>query len=212
MTYGEAKRMALRLAFTDSIAGDQIPDTYNNQADYTNQIPGLVDSALMDIVTRAKHIPALVMLDDLDSTEQGAFTVYTMPYGYQDMMHGGLIATTRDGYSGEDRIIRYRGYRLIGGQLYVPRNAPQHMQMEYWRYPTSVGNHPDDFLQLDGTPDMHPAIPYYVAAQLCQYDDAFRYQANRNEYETKIALLHDPIFVEEEPINDVYNFNGGSWY
>lgn len=212
MTYGEVKRMALKLAFTDTIAGDQIPDTYNNQADYTNQIAGLVDSALMDIVTRAKHIPALVSLDELESVEVPGFTVYTLPADYQDMMHGGLVSVTRDHIGWPDRIVRYRGYRFIGGKLYVPECAPANMQMEYWRYPVSVGADPADDLQLDGTPDMHQAIPYYVAAQLCQYDDAFRYQANRNEYETKIALLHDPIFVEEDPINDVYNFDGGAWY
>lgn len=64
-------------------------------------------------------------------------------------------------------------------------------------------------VQLDGTADMHSAVPYYVAAQLVMYDDAFRYQALRNEYETKITLLHDPVFVEETPVNNVYDFFGG---
>lgn len=212
MTYGEVKRMALKLAFTDTIAGAEIPQSYNNQADLTLQIPGLVDSALMDIVTRAKHIPALVSLDDLEKSTIPGFTIYTMPSDYQDMMHGGLVAAVHDSYGWNDKIIRYRNYRFIGGKLYLPENAPQHMSMEYWRYPVSVGASPADSVQLDGTPDMHPAIPYYVAAQLLQYDDAFRYQANRNEYETRISMLHDPVFVEETPITDVYNFNGGAWW
>ena len=209
MNYGDIKREALKLAFTDTVAGEQIAPSYNNQADYINQIPGLVDSALMDIVTRAKHIAALAPLEGLQRTEaMPGYDAYIMPYDYQDMMHGGLIASIRDGY-GVERITRYRGYRLIGGNLFVPRNAPPHMTLEYWRFPTSVGTSPSDGDTVDGTPDMHSAIPYYVAAQLVMYDDAFRYSALRNEYETKIAMLHDPVFVEEEPVNDVYSFFGG---
>ena len=34
MTYGECKNRALQLAFNYSLAGTEIPGTYNNQADY----------------------------------------------------------------------------------------------------------------------------------------------------------------------------------
>lgn len=208
MTYGEVKREALKLAFTDTIAGQDIPNSYNSQADYVLQIPGLVDSALMDIVTRAKHIPEVVQLDDLKSSQQNAFIAYCMPPDYQDMVHSGLVAFIPDAF-GEEQIVRFRNYRLIGGKLLVPRTAPKGMSLEYWRFPRSVGSNPADSVQLDGTADMHSAVPYYVAAQLVMYDDAFRYQALRNEYETKITLLHDPVFVEETPVNNVYDFFGG---
>ena len=49
MTYGELKNRVLELIFSYSVAGSQIPATYNNQADYIAMIPGLVNNGQMDI-------------------------------------------------------------------------------------------------------------------------------------------------------------------
>lgn len=207
MTYGEVRREALRLAFQDSIAGERIPENYNNQADYTAMIPGLVDAAQMDIVTRAKkQIPAFVSLSDLSCSENGAFYVYNLPADCQDIMHGGLVYTR-----GND-IGRYSGYKLIGQMIFVPKSFSGELSLEYWRYPVSVGSDPADNIQLDNTEDTHSAIPYYVAAQMLLYDDPFRYQALRNEYETRISALHNPVFVENGKVEDVYDFFGGGFW
>ena len=177
MTYGDVKREALRLAFQDTIAGAQIPESYNNQADYTGQIPGLVDSAQMDIVIRAKKISAVTPLPSLAMTMENTFRVYTLPDDCQEIMQGGLVQMQDNGY-GDMLVRRYGGYRAVGKALFVPKSAPREMGLEYWRYPESVGTNPTDCQQLDNTADTHSAIPYFVAAQLVMYDDAFRYQAN----------------------------------
>ena len=203
MTYGDVKRLALQLAFTDTVAGQEIPGSYNGQADYLLQIPGLVDSALTDITLRGKRLPAAVALAELPSRVQGGYTVYTLPADYRELMHGGLVALVSDGCGGQE-FRCYRQFRFLGGELAVPRSAPGELTLEYWRAPASVGSAPSDSAPLDGTPDMHRAIPYFVAAQLVMYDDGFRYQALRSEYEVRVAALRDGLTVEEVPIRDAY--------
>ena len=211
MTYGDVKREVLKLIFSDTIAGSEIPSTYNNQADYIKMIPQLVDSAQMDIATRAKKIPAMVPLDSLEHEESGGFTVYTLPDNCLDVMHGGLVRSYTNEF-GIPEMTRFHHYRFYGNKLYVPNKVRGEFNLEYWRYPESVGADPEESLKLDNTPDTHQAIPFYVAAHLLLYDDAFRYSALRNEYETRIAMLHNPVFVEDSRVEDVYGgFNWGGW-
>ena len=51
MTYGELKQRVLELIFSYSVAGSEIPATYNNQADYLAMIPGLVNNGQRPILT-----------------------------------------------------------------------------------------------------------------------------------------------------------------
>ncbi len=44
MTFGELKKRVLQLIFSYSVAGSEIPATYNNQADYLAMIPGLINT------------------------------------------------------------------------------------------------------------------------------------------------------------------------
>ena len=67
MTYGELKKRVLQLIFSYSVAGSEIPATYNNQADYLAMIPGLVNNGQMDIATSVKRLPAQVLIDDLET-------------------------------------------------------------------------------------------------------------------------------------------------
>jgi hypothetical protein len=76
--------------------------------------------------------------------------------------------------------------------------------VEYYRYPKSIGDDPSDDLELDNTPDTHAALPYFVASQLVMYDDAFRYSALHNEWETRLSRLTEPVTVEYAPVDDVY--------
>ena len=79
MTYGELKNRVLELIFSYSVAGSQIPATYNNQADYIAMIPGLVNNGQMDIATSVKRIPAMAILSELESEQVGERILYQLP-------------------------------------------------------------------------------------------------------------------------------------
>lgn len=202
MTYGEVKRMALRLIFSDTAAGQPIAESYNDQADYLAAIPALVDSAQTDIAVRARRIPALCPVDSLSEREEGGFRVLTLPADCREPMHGGLLLPEGEEFG------RCRDYRLAGGRLWLPKSAPAGLILEYWRYPVSVGASPEDALELDNTPDVHAAIPFFVAAQLVLYDDSYRYAVLRSEYESRVAALRESARVEESTVGDVYGFDG----
>lgn len=200
MTYGEVKHTALKLLFSDTSAGQPIAESYNDQADYIAAIPALVDSAQTDVAVRARKIPAVIALSALAGEEDGGFTVYALPADCHEIVHSGLVV--KEG----ETLRRYGGYRLVGGKLYVPKSAPGGMELEYYRYPLSVGADPADELALDNSPDTHSAIPFFVAAQLVMYDDAFRYGALKSEYEARVAALRRSVRVERHGIDDVYGF------
>lgn len=194
MTYGEVKRMALKLIFSDTAGGVPIEDSYNDQADYLAAIPSLVDSAQMDIAVRARKIPALIPLSELRHEAREEFTAYELPEDCREVEGLVLPDLTRP------------DYRLIAGKLCVCGKAPAGTLLDYRRYPVSVGSDPEDSLVLDGTPDVHSAIPYFVAAQLVLYDDSYRYGALRNEYESRVTALRDKPRYESGSIQDVYGF------
>ena len=188
MTYGELKNRVLELIFSYSVAGSQIPATYNNQADYITMIPGLVNNGQMDIATSIKRIPAMVMLSELESEQVGE--------------RGGLL------FPKSWRYERFFGYRIIAGKLELPWHAPEGMALEYWRYPERVSAQTADSVELDNTPDVHECLVFYVAAHLLAYDDAYRYTTFLNMYEERISRLKEPVWIEPGPIEDVYRMRG----
>ncbi len=195
MTYGQVKRAALRLLNASTIAGAEIPLSYNDQADLVLAMPSLVDDAVMQIATTVKKIPAAACLGRLEKIGAGSGVLYTLPADCWRLMNGGLL---RPGEGG-----RFHDYRLLGRQLLLPREEPT-LWAEYWRYPASVGNAPDDDAPLDNSPDTHTAIPYFVAGQLVMYDDAFRYAALHNEWESRLRRLGEAVFTERSPLRDAY--------
>ena len=60
MLYSEIKRAVLSHINQYSIAGGQVSLTYNNQADYVNRIPQLINEALVNIRTSVKPLPTVV--------------------------------------------------------------------------------------------------------------------------------------------------------
>lgn len=203
MNYGQVKLASLRLINSATIAGTEIALTYNNQADYVQAIPLLVDDAQMYIATTVKPIAELVALDELPRSDAGSFWVYTLPDNCWQIMHGGLIRSFKNDLD-RQAINRFHDYRLYGkDRLFVPKRV-EHLALEYYRYPQSVGSEPDDSVELDNTPDTHAAIPYYVAAHLVMYDDSFRYASLYNEFETRLGRLGAPMRTETELMDDVY--------
>lgn len=206
MTYGQVKKAALQLIFSESIAGDPIANTYNNQADYVRAIPNLVNDGMMYIATTVKRIPELVPLTSLESQDFGAYTLYTMPENFWRLDNGGLI-WQRPELGGGYTMQRFHHYKIYANnKLMISKKVPNLDQMivEYYRYPEMLKDDPKDSIELDNTPDTHAALPYFVAAQLVMYDDAFRYASLHNEWETRLSRLTEPVTVEYAPVDDVY--------
>ena len=195
MTYGQVKRAALRLLNASTIAGSEVPLSYNDQADLVLAMPSLVDDAVMQIATTVKKIPAAVCLDKLEQLSAGGGTLYTLPADCWRLMNGGLLRADGEG--------RWHDYRLLGRQLLLPAGEKE-LWAEYWRYPVSVGDEPEDDAPLDNSPDTHTAIPYFVAGQLVLYDDAFRYAALHNEWESRLRRLGEAVFTERSRVRDAY--------
>jgi hypothetical protein len=71
MLYSDIKRAVLSHINQYSIAGAQVALTYNNQADYVNRIPQLINEALVNIRTSVKPLPTIVeigLIFDEDDT------------------------------------------------------------------------------------------------------------------------------------------------
>ena len=210
MNYGQVKKASLQLIFSESIAGDPIASSYNNQADYERMIPRLVNDGMMYIATTVKKIPAMCSLQDLrKDTYNENFDIYELPGDCFEMMAGGLVLAHKKNDFGEIANRVHRNYRLYGGnQLWLPKGQGDGLYLEYWRYPRQVCDDPGDKEELDNTPDTHACIPYWVAAQAVMYDDAFRHATLYNTFEDRISRLRpNQSFIEDSRVQDVYGFD-----
>lgn len=215
MTYGQVKKASLQLIFSESIAGDPIASSYNNQADYERMIPRLVNDCMMYIATSVKKIPAMCPLEDLYvDTSNENFDIFTLPDDCFEMMNGGLVLQHKMNDFGEIANRVHKNYRLYGGnQLWLPKGQGANLYVEYWRYPEMLPDEPDDNAALDNTPDTHACIPYWVAAQAVMYDDAFRHATLYNTFEDRISRLKpNPTFIEDARVQDVYGFGSFPGY
>lgn len=197
MTYGQLRRAVLRLLNADTLAGESVPLSYNNQADLVLAIPGLADDAMMQIATTARRIPASAALEDLEKRREGGSDVYLLPSDCWRLRGRCPLRTAEGG--------RYTDGRAVGRRLAVPAGT-EGLRLEYWRYPVSLGDAPRDGEELDNEPDTHAAIPYFVAAQLVLYDDPYRYVALHNEWEKRLARMSEPVVAERAEIGEVYGF------
>ena len=207
MTYGQLKKQVMQLIFSESIAGNEIPPSYNNQADYLRMIPGLANDGMVYIATTVKRIPEMVSLTELPYEEMpNGDRLYTMPSDFWRMHNGGLIwpkpiGCHRTAYE------RFHWYKIYANnKLLIPKRVPNldEMLVEYYRYPHQLEDEPADDEELDNTPDTHAALPYYIAAQLVLYDDPFRYSALYNAFETRLSRITEPITTEYSVVDDAY--------
>lgn len=200
MNYGWARDFTLELINQHSVAGIKIPETYNNQADYTNRIPKLLDDAQHYVATTTGKIRELANLEELPRNERGAWYIYTLPANCWQVCSGGLVRF--DG----PQLHRYHQYRLIGNhQLAVPKTLDGTMSVEYYRYPVKLGNDPKDTTPLDNTEEAQRALPYYAAAHLVMQDNAFAYASLFNEFEAKLARLAEVLQAEPTVVEDAYS-------
>lgn len=207
LTYGQLKKLVMQLIFSESIAGSEIPETYNNQADYLRMIPGLANDGMIYIATTVCKIPELVPLNSLESKDMGTHTLYELPRDFWQMHNGGII-WPRPLPEGGVTYDRYHWYRVYAkNKLLVPKNVRNldEMMVEYYRYPMPLGDNPEDDVELDNTPETHAALPYYIAAQLVMYDDPFRYSALWNAFETRLGRITEPVTTEYTLVDNAYD-------
>ena len=211
MNYGEARDLALHLIHQESIAGTRIPGTYNNQQDYLDKIPGLINAAQMDLATTSKKIPASVMLGELTYTEMSHSRIYTLPKDMWQRRGSGILVPAPREYRAQGQMYRrFNQCKDLGrDRIVLPTNLPEDSILEYWRYPTRLSLKPADTDELDNVPEAQEAVPYYVAAHLVIWDDAFLYASFYNEYEEKKMQMIELPTTEPSVVEDVFFFGGG---
>ena len=201
MTYGWVKNYALQLINRYSLSGNILPSHYNDQQDYLNRIPALVDDAVMYIATTVRPIPDCIKLSELAGEELGEYMVYEPPAGLYKFKSGGIVCAADGGMR------RFNAANILGnGKIIIPRELESGI-LEYYRYPHALSDPPADSEELDNTPDTHTAVPYYVAAHLMLDDNEFGYTALYNEFEAKLERLELPQQAENISILNEYAAN-----
>lgn len=207
MTYGELRDSALKLINQYSIAGVEIPPSYNNQADYISRIPSLVNAALTYISTSTRFIPAQCVFDAEDGESFGVYTKHTLPENFWQMRGSALLDIDTFSHA------KWTRYRMMPpDHILIDGRAPRHLMMEYFRKPELVKlPNPSDDQMIDGDPEVQQAVVYYVASHLVLYDDHFEYASLKNEFENMMdRMAARPNDVEIHTVEDVYGF-GGDW-
>ena len=200
MNYKWARDYTLELINQYSIAGAVTPETYNNQADYLARIPKLLNDAQIYVATTVGKIRAVEDLDNLSCDDNGKWLVYTMPGDFWQLCSGGLIR-----YDEDNELERCNLYHAIGAnQIAVSKTVSGNMSVEYYRLPRPLSEKPEDDELLDNTVPAQMALPYYVAAHLVMYDNAYAYQALMNEFETRLARLAESPTIIYGTVADTY--------
>lgn len=200
MNYKWARDFTLELINQYSIAGSRIPDSYNNQADYVLRIPKLLDDAQMYAATNQARIRAVVPMENLDHREREGWVMYELPEDCWQVCSSGILRL----YDG--KVQRYHKYHQVGDRgIMVPASLDGCLHLEYFRYPTLLGQNPTESTELDNSAAAQMALPYYVAAHLAMHDDPFVYQALYNEFEAKLARLAEVPKAEITSVEDSYD-------
>jgi hypothetical protein len=153
LNYGQVRDASLKLFNQYSLAGKDIADTYNNQADYLRRIPELVDDAMWEIASGPRRIRAAKQLVEERGREEGPFLRYSLPNDLMDIIPGGLF-TYKNGQRCEfpwDQMHYQTGYdRLDEKRILIPRDlARGELWLEYYRKPRRVMDSVNEGLTLE---------------------------------------------------------------
>lgn len=197
MKYADIKRAVLSHINQYTMAGAQVAQTYNNQADYLNRIPVLVNEALVNIRTLVKPIPVVYSLDY--GEPYGGMMRYELPEDFWSLRSGG-VSVIRDG-----KFRKTNQYRLQGKKyILVPEDGSY--TVEYYRYPVQLplDNTLTDSYELDEDPEVIQAATYYASAYLVLQEDEFAYATLYNDYESRLGRISPGVTAEVQPIEDSY--------
>lgn len=203
MTFKEFNKLVLQHLDQYSVAGVQIPLSYNNQVDYTDRVCALANIAIRTIATQTAPLTA-ILDPNMDSVKKeelpNGLTKITMPRDFWKMPGYGLPTMNADvDYA---RNLSYQFYSP--NQIVVRTKDIPKIQIPYHRYPRQLHGQPDEI--LDGTEMMADCASFYVAAQLARHDNPYAYQSLYNEFETMMARLKPPTIAEYSEVEDVYSF------
>ncbi len=201
MDYKWARDYALELIDQYSIAGNVTPPTYNNQADYLHKIPRLLDDAQLLCASTRHKLRAAAALDTLPCERRGAWDIYTMPEDCWKL-RGAAVLRAEDGGGYVDcRVLEENKIALPAG------TGAAGLTAEYFRRPRLLGEAPEEDAELDNTPAVQAALPFYAAAHLVMADNSFVYASLLNEFESRVAAAV-PLETERGLIEDSY---GEEW-
>ena len=200
MTYGELKTRVLMLLNQYSVAGSTVAASYNNQQDYINRIAQLANSAINEIATTTKKIPALLELDPAEGTEVGKALRFTLPSDFYQFRTGDSFQIDAEG-----RLLHTHMYRLMSKRyVMIPRREMSEggrFVIGYYRYPVFLPPKPEDSTVLDNDPETHDAVAFYVAAYLVIQDDPFHYASFYNEYRSRLEEMGPGVSAEFVPMD-----------
>ena len=203
MNYGQVRDQVLKLLNQYTRAGAAVVGSYNNQQDYLERIPTLVNDAMMEISTTARKIPMVVRLESLLHEETEREVRYELPSNFYQLISGSVVKTR------EGRTLHTNLYSIQGKKyLVIPREEQGDYTITCYRYPDLLNEVPQDGDELDNQPETHYAIPFYVAAYLVIHDDPFLYATFYNKYEDKLAKMGPGVTAEVRPTADTYGFFG----
>ena len=197
MKYSDIKREVLSHINQYTMAGALVAPSYNNQADYLNRIPVLLNEALVNIRTLVKPIPVLLPLSNGES--YGGMMRYELPKDFWSLRTGG-VSVIRDG-----RFQRTNQYRLQGRKyILVPEDGDY--TVEYYSYPVQLplDSTLTDSYEVDEDPEVIHAATYYASAYLVLQEDEFAYASLYNDYESRLSRISPGITAEVQPVDDVY--------
>lgn len=204
MIYGQFKADVLRLINQYSIAGDKVATTYNNQQDYINRIPALVNDGLVYLATTARRLREVA--DLAEPTEAGKWLVYTLPGDFWQLCPSGIIYIDNNG-----NIARSSRYKFIGENKVAVPKPEREIKVEYFRYPVLLRSEPDDSDFIDCPMEALSALTFYVASHLEIFDDPYIQATFYNEFENKLSRLGDVPAATVSIVSDEYGSDWGGW-
>ena len=203
MNYAQVRDQVLKLLNQYTVAGEPVRDTYNNQQDYLNKIPGLVNDAMMEIATTAVKIPATLRLADLPEERENGMVRYELPEDFFQLKSGSVVKAEKG------RLLHTGVYTMQGRKCMVmPEEEAGDCCLDYYRYPMLLAEKPDDGDELDNVPETHCAIPFYAAAFLVAHDDPYLCALFNNKYADKLNNMRENLTAQTGPVGDSYRFFG----
>ena len=200
MKYADIKREVLSHINQYTMAGSQVAPSYNNQADYLNRIPVLLNEALVNIRTLVKPIPVVLPLTA--GEPYGGMIRYELPTDFWSLRTGG-VSVIRNG-----RFRRTNQYRLQG-RKYILVPGDGEYTVEYYRYPVQLplDSTLTDSYEVEEDPEVIQTATYYVSAYLGLQEDEFADARLYNDYESRLGRISPGITAEVQPVEDSY----GTW-
>ena len=205
MIFKDFRKLVFQHIDQYSVAGEQIPLTYNNQKDASDRICSLANIALRTICTQAHLLTAILdpMASNVRKEEMpNGLTKITMPTDFFKMTGQGIPT-----FNGDISYARNLNYRFYApDQIIVAARDLNKIHIPYHRYPRQLHGRDDEI--LDGPETVADCASFYVAAELSREISPYAYQSLYNEFETMKASLKPTLITELSEVEDVYGFFG----